>query len=212
MIKYLLGCLKFLFQTSISKLSLIDNKSSFHITTHIYRFAHIVNSNIGKYTYIGIGSKIIHTEIGNFCSIASDVNIGLEEHTLQNISTSPIFTESHNATGYSWTKEDVFIPFKRTYIGNDVWIGFRALIKSGIKIGNGAVIAAGAVVTKDVPPYAIVGGVPAKIIKYRFSEDIIDELQKSQWWNLPDEIIIKHIQSFQKDDYTMEEIKSIFYN
>lgn len=212
MIKYLLGWLKFLFQTSVSKLSIIDNKSSFHITTHIYRFTHIVNSKIGKYTYIGIGNKIIHSDIGNFCSIASDVNIGLEEHTLQNISTSPIFTEVHNATGHSWIKQSAFIPFKRTYIGNDVWIGSRALIKSGIKIGNGAVIAAGAVVTKDVPPYAIVGGVPAKIIKYRFSEDIINELQKSEWWNLPDETIIRHLQLFQKNNYTIEDIKSIRSN
>ena len=157
-------------------------------------------------------SKIIHTEIGNFCSIASDVNIGLEEHTLQNISTSPIFTEVDNATGYSWIKKNHFIPFKRTYIGNDVWIGFRASIKSGVKIGNGAVIATGAVVTKDVPPYAIVGGVPAKIIRYRFSEEIINELQKTEWWNLPDNIIIEHIQSFQKSNHTIEEIRSFCSN
>lgn len=70
-------------------------------------------------------------------------------------------------------------------IGNDVWIGTRAMILDGITIGDGAVIGAGAVVTKNVPPYAIVGGVPAKIIKYRFSQDKINELLASQWWNDP---------------------------
>lgn len=209
MIKYLLGWFKYLFQLSISKFSLVDTDSSFHITTTVYRFAHIIKSTIGKYTYVGIGTKIIHSEIGNFCSIASDVSIGLEEHTLENISTSPIFTEAHNATGYSWIKDDTFIPYKKTYIGHDVWIGYRALIKSGIKIGNGAVIAAGAVVTKDVPSYAIVGGIPAKIIKFRFSEEIANELEDLKWWDMPDEKLKEHIQLFQKKHFTKNDIRTI---
>ena len=79
----------------------------------------------------------------------------------------------------------------RTVIGNDVWIGKRAIIKAGVKIGDGAVVGAGAVVTKDVPPYAIVAGVPAKIIKYRFDEDTIAQLLKTKWWNLSDEELEK---------------------
>lgn len=209
MIKYILGWFKYLFQLSISKFALVDCDSVLHYSTRIYRFAHILKTTIGKYTYVGIGTKIIHTEIGNFCSIASDVSIGLEEHTLQNISTSPIFTEAHNATGYSWIKDSIFIPYQKTYIGHDVWIGYRALIKGGVKIGNGAVIAAGAVVTKDIPPFAIVGGVPAKIIRYRFSEEIIKKIEETEWWNMPDKKIKKHIHLFQSNCYTINDIDPI---
>ena len=209
MIKYILGWFKYLFQLPISKLALVDSDSSFHSSTRIYRFAHIVKTKIGKYTYVGIGTKIIHAEIGNFCSIASDVSIGLEEHTLQNLSTSPIFTETHNATGFSWIKDNKFIPYKKTYIGNDVWIGYRALIKSGVKVGNGAVIAAGAVVTKDVPPYAIVGGVPAKIIRFRFPEVMVKKLEETEWWIMTDEIIKQHIDLFQNNKLTIGELECL---
>jgi len=80
--------------------------------------------------------------------------------------------------------DSIFEELKRTQIGNDVWIGARAIVLDGISIGDGAVIAAGAVVTKDVPPYAIVGGVPAKLIRYRFEDDVIQELLKWKWWDL----------------------------
>lgn len=80
---------------------------------------------------------------------------------------------------------------KRTIISNDVWIGHGAIIKAGITVGDGAIVGAGAVVVKDVPPYAVVGGVPAKVLKYRFSEYMIDDLLATQWWNASDDIIQK---------------------
>ena len=86
-------------------------------------------------------------------------------------------------------------------IGNDVWIGANAMILGGITIGDGAIIGAGAVVTKDIPPYAIVGGIPARIIRYRFPNDVINALLSSQWWNLSENILKSNIKVFQSNDF-----------
>ena len=135
--------------------------------------------------------------------------IGMGHHTLDNLSTSPLFTEKHNATGHSWTEKHDVYPFKKIVVGHDVWIGSGVMVVGGVTIGNGAVIAAGAVVTKDVPPYAVVGGVPAKIIKYRFSESIIEKLEEIQWWDLPEDILKNNISLFQKEDFTVSELEKL---
>ena len=112
-----------------------------------------------------------NTTIGNYCSIARNVSIGLGLHPLNLFSTSPIFYKRQNALLLDLiSKDNEFKEYQPITIGNDVWIGANAIIMDGITIGNGAVIAAGAVVTKNVPAYAIMGGVPAKLIKYRFAE------------------------------------------
>ena len=98
---------------------------------------------------------------------------------------------------------------KPIHIGNDVWIGARSIIMDGVSIGDGAIVAAGSVVTKDVPPYAVVGGSPAKIIKYKFSQDIIDRLEEIQWWNLPDEEITKVVDLFHVKNPSLEEIAKV---
>ena len=87
--------------------------------------------------------------------------------------------------------------FKRTTIGNDVWIGYEAVILAGVTIGDGAIIGTRAVVTKDVPPYTIVGGVPAKVIRKRFSDDVISALLKTKWWDWPADKIAKNIEAIQ---------------
>lgn len=178
--------------------ALVDGRSEISPKARIYRNAHIINSTIGRYSYVGIGSWICETDMGAFCSIASNVNIGLGNHTMSLLSTSPIFTEKHNATGYSWISESVAPPFRRVKIGNDVWIGYGAMILGGVNIGDGACIGAGAVVTKDVPPFAIVGGCPAKIIKYRFSPSTIERILDERWWDRPDEELKSSIPDFQK--------------
>lgn len=135
---------------------------------------------IGNCTYIGDGTQILNcSQIGNFTSISHDVKIGLENHQLNCLGTSPIFYSKSRG----WIEKNTFEREQPTVIENDVLISANAMIMSGITIGNGAVIGAGAFVNKDVPPYAIVAGTPAKIIRYRFDEKTIDKLQKSQWWN-----------------------------
>lgn len=197
MIQYIKGIVKNLTNPAISLLALVDDASKVDRKAKIYRSAHIVNSTVGRYSYVGINSWVNHTEIGQFCSIATNVFIGMPQHTMNFLSTSPIFTESHNALGISWIKHDIITPHQRTCIGNDVWIGFGALIKGGVRIGNGAIVGAGAVVTKDVPDYAIVAGIPARIIRYRFSDEIIEKLKSLEWWNLEKDELIHIVSSFQ---------------
>lgn len=161
----------------------IDSLSSIGTYAHILHNCLINNSNIGNYTYIGNNSIIQNTTIGNYCSISYNVTCGLGKHPLDLFSTSPLFYRKQNTFNIEIVNKDSdFREYEPIIIGNDVWIGTRAIIMDGIHIGNGAVIAAGAVVTKDIPDYAIVGGVPAKIIKYR-DNPIIEE-QKTTWWDL----------------------------
>ncbi len=198
MLTYLLGLLKHITNINISKLSFIDRNSRIDKRAKVNRNVHVIDSKIGRYSYVGPNSWVCIADVGSFCSFAANVNIGLGNHTMHYKSTSPIFTEVANATGHSWIKQDKSLPFKRTIIGNDVWIGYGAKIIGGVKIGDGACIGAGALVTKDVPPYAIVGGVPAKIIKYRFSPKTIEYLINEKWWELSDEDLKNLIPEFQK--------------
>jgi acetyltransferase-like isoleucine patch superfamily enzyme len=147
----------------------------------------IVHSEIGRYSAVGYQSELINCQVGSFCSIASNAYLGGAEHPLFWVSTSPVFQAvSHSGP----QKRFALLPLpkaKTTIIGNDVWIGHRAIVKAGCVIGDGAVIGAGAVVTKDVPPYAIVGGVPAKVIKMRFSDAVINKLLEIRWWSFTED-------------------------
>ena len=136
MISYLLGTLKYLFYSKVSIFSIIDKSTQLSKKTKINRNARIIDSRIEDYTYVGLGSWVCVADVGRYCSIASNVNIGLGNHTINYLSTSPIFTEKHNGTGFSWIKKSIALPFKRTIIGNDVWIGFGAMVIGGVKIGS----------------------------------------------------------------------------
>lgn len=170
----------------------------------------VFRSTIGDYTYVGDHQRLVYANIGKFCSIAGGGAIGMGAHTLNNLSTSPIFTAKHNGVGISWTDQQPTDEFREINIGNDVWIGARAMVMGGITIGDGAVVGAGAIVTKDIPPYAIVGGVPARIIRYRFSEDIIAKLLELKWWDMPDEVLKEHISLFQKENLSINDIEEHF--
>ncbi len=204
--EYFWGFIKNLCNRKVSFFSLIDKNTTISEFARVKPFAKVICSPINCYSYIGRGSALYHTKIGKFCSIGMDCKIGLPSHTLSRISTSPIFTEKDNDTGTSWTNNDFVNPYEGVSIGNDVWIGDNCLIRGGVKISNGSVLGTGAVVTKDVPPYAIVAGAPAKIIRFRFSEEIICLLEKSKWWELEPKKIKGLIEYFQKDNLSAADI------
>lgn len=146
----------------------------------------IASVNIGAYSYFGNECMIGGCIVGRFCSIGPGVKIGLGEHETNHISTHPFFFGSKH--GFN-IPDGIGLPRDMTQkkhsiprIGHDVWIGANAIIRRGVNIGTGAVIAAGAVVNKDIQPYSIVGGVPAKHISFRFDEPTINDLLQSQWW------------------------------
>lgn len=206
MLGYILGLLKNLFNPAVSFFVKIDNRSRISRKAKVYGRVQVSNSTMGDYSYIGRNSRLIHADVGKFCSIAGETKIGMGTHTLDKLSTSPIFTEAKNGTKHSWVKNSTVNPFKRVLVGNDVWIGVRTMVMGGVKIGDGAVIGAGSIVTKDVPPYAVVAGVPAKVIRYRFSQEQIDNLLSYPWWELPDEALKERIDLFQDSENIEEKI------
>ena len=150
--------------------------------------------NIGEHSYINGNIINKKTTVGKYCSIAADVYIGIDNHPVNRISTHP-FTYNERGTelyGDIVTPPDKVIAWKSEpcHIGNDVWIGTGVMIMAGVNIGDGAVIGAGAIVTHDIPPYAIAVGVPARVIKYRFSPDIIEKLLELKWWDYPKDFIV----------------------
>ena len=147
---------------------------------------------MGAYSY-GVSGYFFGVSIGRYCSMGEGVQVGRHSHPLDFGSTSPLFylaknqvlgnIEHESTIGTCFKPSRAPTTFKPTVIGNDVYIGHDAFILPGVKIGNGAVIGARAVVTKNVPSYAIVAGCPAMVKRYRFADDIIEELEKTQWWN-----------------------------
>ncbi len=186
-----------LFNFKISKLAHIDHMSKIQKHTKIYRGCKVVNSQIDSFTYIAPNSYIVNSKIGKFCSISQYVYIGLPNHKMDSLSTSPIFYSKHNALDIRWTENNLGVEISDVEIGSDVWIGRNSLIRAGVVIGNGAIVGAGSIVTKDVPAYSIVAGVPARIIRYRFSNDIIEKLLEIEWWNYSEDILKRNLDSFE---------------
>lgn len=174
------------------------NGSTFAGRNAVHKNAKVIGCSIGKGAYIGENSNLYKVITGRFCSIANNVQIGVGTHPSSIYATThpSFYYDTTGQLSYSYYKEkqNLYEPF--TYvednknftvqIGNDVWIGCNAIIMSGVKIGDGAIVAAGAIVTRDVPAYSIVGGIPAKTIRNRFNNDQIEFLLKFQWWNKDD--------------------------
>jgi acetyltransferase-like isoleucine patch superfamily enzyme len=152
------------------------------------------DTSLGSYSYIGVESVAINAKIGRFCSIAEQVHINLGKHPVREfVSTHPNFYSPNRNGGISFVTENFYTDeFLPVIIGNDVWIGFRAIVMGGVTIGDGAVVAASAVVTKNVPDYAIVAGIPAHIIGYRFDEATIAKIKQSKWWENDEKWFFEH--------------------
>lgn len=164
----------------------------------------LVNCQVGSYTYFGPNSRCNYTDVGNFCSIAANVRCGLGQHPITAVSTSPVFYKaSVRPVQVSLVDEDAHEEFTPITIGNDVWIGVNAIVMDGVTVGNGAIVAAGSVVTKDVVPYAIVAGTPAKVIRKRFTDKQIEFLENLQWWNKGLEWLSEHLHLWDNVDDLM---------
>lgn len=163
-------------------------ESHIHRTSKIEAGSQILNLLMDKHSFCGYDCEISNCEIGSFTSIANGVVIGGGIHPMDWVGMSPVFYKGRDSVKAKFSQFERKI-VKITFIGHDVWIGRNALIKQGVNIGTGAVIGMGSVVTKDVPPYAIFGGNPAKLIRYRFSDDIIQRLLESKWWELDEKIL-----------------------
>lgn len=172
-------------------------KSSFGRNCRIACPVYIGESNLGDYSYVEPFCRLSSTDIGRFCSIAPFCVIGPLSHPLNRLSSHPAFYLRDERLGYVFVDEsgdesaDV-----RTRLGNDVWVGVGAFVRRGVTIADGAVVGAGAVVTKDVPPYAVVGGAPARLIRYRFDPSTIRKLLRLQWWKRDASWLRRHASQF----------------
>lgn len=164
--------------------------SKIHPTSKVEAGSEIISSIFSRHSYCGYNCEIINTEIGAFCSISNNVTIGGGMHPIDWVSTSPVFYFGKDSVKKKYS-EHHRLPPKKVIIGNDVWIGKNVMIKQGVKIGSGSVIGMGSIVTKDIEPYSIVAGNPAKLIRKRFSEEIIEKLLKINWWDFTDEQLSK---------------------
>lgn len=169
-----------------------------HYGSHVVLCHHAAIHGVafGSHAYVGTHSHVQYATIGSFVSIGPEARIGLGSHPVHMVSTYPSFYASRASAAVPLSKHAAVQEYARIVIGSDVWIGSRAMIVDGVEIGHGAVIAAGAVVTKDVAPYAIVGGVPSRLLRYRFPPEVVAELMSIQWWNWPYELIRERADDF----------------
>ena len=138
----------------------------------------LISAVIGEYSYVSPQSILVKCNVGRYTSIGPGCKIGLGNHPIVNASTSPYI---YNAELFKKRRDE---DFDSVYIGHDCWIGANVMIVGGVKVGNGVVIGAGSVITKDIPDFAVVVGVPGKVVKYRFGESEILRINNLCWWDM----------------------------
>lgn len=187
-----------------------DDRCIFSRYNKLYKGSILGNVLLGHFTYIA-GARTGNCSYGAFCSIGPEAIIGgLGRHPSRWLTTHPAFFSTLAQAGLTFSDFDAFEETSSTIVGNDVWIGARALVLDGITIGDGAIVGAGALVNRDVEPYAVVGGVPARLIRYRFDQEVISELLSWKWWELPDETLKQIASYFTGQDYwTLDDIKRL---
>lgn len=190
----------------IDRTARFDQNTVFEYNTKLGKHVWVSGCSIGCNTYISRGGSLPNCSIGRYCSIGPNVHVVVPTHPTNTfVSTSPVFYSTAKQCGASYVNKNKFqeqlsVDGRGVIIGNDVWLGQGVTLIGGIRVGDGAIVAMNAVVTKDVPPYTIVGGVPAKIIKKRFNDDQINALIKADWWNKPEKWIVEHADDFENID------------
>ena len=173
-----------------------DEQSTFEEGVRLCGFTTVFNSKIGMFSYLASYCSAQHCTIGRYCSIGPHVIIGTGVHPIQGmISTYPAFY-SCQVHAINYRRDPSVQEYKPITIGHDVWIGARAIILDGVTIGDGAIIGAGSVVTKDVEPYTIVGGTPAGLIRRRFTEEEARTLSEFAWWDRGEAFCRQHAALF----------------
>lgn len=169
----------------------IDNSTVFEGYNKVGTRSHINGTYIGLGSYLGVDNDLSNAKIGRFCSIASNIKVLAGTHPMSPyVSFHPSFFSTSKQAGFTFSDDNYFEEVRTVdgrhscVIGNDVWIGTNCLILAGVRIGDGAMIAAGSVVVNDVEPYTVVGGIPARHIKDRFTSEEISFLNKFKWWDM----------------------------
>jgi acetyltransferase-like isoleucine patch superfamily enzyme len=162
--------------------------SRVHPTSKLESGTAFYHSTMGRHSFCGYDCDISHADIGSFVSIANGVVIGGGRHPMEWVGMSPVFYEGRDSVEAKFSTH-AREPVRRVRVGHDVWIGRSAIVLPGVEIGSGAVVGAGAVVTKDVAPYAVVAGNPARLLRYRFSEPTVARLAATAWWDRDDETL-----------------------
>ena len=170
-------------EPNIAENAIIQN-CSFGQYVEIAKNNHISETTMDSYSYTSENCQIIYSEIGKFVNIASYVRLNPGQHPMNSASQHHMLYRKE-MFGFGEDNDDFFDwrKSKKVFIGNDVWIGHNVTIMGGVSVGNGAVIGSGAIVTKNLPPYSISVGNPAKVIRYRFNTDTINSLEQIKWWD-----------------------------
>lgn len=192
----------------ISPLAFFDNKCEFERHVLVKRFCMLHNVSMGSYSYMGAHCNLFNCKLGRFVSIAGNVSIGQTSHPLGYVSTNPMFYGMPFTASNAFCSKRIKKERKMNTVGHDAYLGQGVIIRDSLNIGVGAVVGAGAVVTHDVPPYAVVAGVPAKVIKYRFDETTREALLQSEWWNWPEEKLGELGDLFQDVSKFLEYLKN----
>jgi phosphonate metabolism protein (transferase hexapeptide repeat family) len=179
----------------------------FGIYNTIRKHARLRQVEMGDYSYVGRDSQVYEARVGKFTCIGPGVTIGPGEHPTDRISIHPMFYSTRAQSNPVIVESNRFEEMPITVIGHDVWIAQGAILRSGVRIGHGAIIAAGAVVVQDVPDYAVVGGVPAKIIKYRFDGRERERLAQIAWWDWDAETLRASVEKMNRPDLFFGEVK-----
>lgn len=213
-IKRFLTIIKYGRKCKVDEKAIILGSCLFEGNNKICRGAYVNNVLVGYASSIGSESYICKAQIGRFSSIGDNVKFISATHPLEPfVSTHPAFYRKGSAEKYiDKDKYSEYLTIDGSYsfdIGSDVWIGSNSIIRGGIRIGNGAIVAMGSVVTKDVEPYSIVGGVPAHFIRYRFTEEQRNKLLCFKWWDKPNSWIEEHAEYFSDIEKLLKVITQI---